>query len=219
MTEAKKNIGSEQPKTLRVIANILSYILHPVFMPTVMTFVLYKLAPVSFAGVTFEQFKMWMISVGVTTLFFPLFTILLLKGLGFAKSFHMETTRERIVPLMATMVFYFWASHVFNNITSPLILKVLLLGSFWGIIVLFMINIFVKVSLHTAAAGGMIGILLVLMMTSPVNMVLPFFVALIIAGLMGTIRLILKAHTPAEVWLGYIVGILVQLGAYWYMKP
>jgi hypothetical protein len=208
----------QQPKTLRLIANILSYVLHPVFMPTLMAFVLYKLAPVSFAGVTFPQFRMWLLSIGFTTLFFPLFTVILLKGLGFAKSLHMETAKERIVPLMATMIFYFWASHVFNNISSPLILKVLLLGSFWGTIVLFMINIFVKVSLHTAAAGSMIGILLVLMMISPVNMVLPLFIALIIAGLMGTIRLILKAHTPAEIWLGYIVGLLVQLGAYWYMK-
>lgn len=214
MTETKQT--SQQPKLLRIIANILSYVLHPVFMPTVMTLVLYKLSPISFAGVTLAQFKMWLLSIGITTLFFPLFTVVLMKGLGFAQSLHMETTRERIIPLMATMIFYFWASHVFNNIPSPLIIKVLLLGSFWGIIVLFMINIFVKVSLHTAAAGGMIGILIVLMKISPVNMVIPFFIALFIAGLMGTIRLILKAHTPAEVWLGYIVGLLVQLGAYWY---
>jgi hypothetical protein len=209
---------SQQPKALRAVAMVLSYILHPVFMPVVMTFVLYKLSPVSFAGVTRGQLNMWLLSIGITTLFFPLFTVLLMKGLGFAKSFHMETTRERIVPLMATMIFYFWASHVFNNITSPLIIKVLLLGCFWGTIVLFMINIFVKISLHTTAAGGMIGILIVLMMISPVNMMIPFFASLFIAGIMGTMRLILGAHTPAEVWLGYIVGILEQLGAYLFMR-
>jgi len=215
MTETKQ---TQQPKALQVLASILSYILHPVFMPLVMTLVLYELSPVSFAGVTVSQLKMWLLSIGITTLFFPLFTLLLMKGLGFAKNFHMETTRERIIPLIATMIFYFWASHVFNSIPSPLIIKVLLLGSFWGIIVLFMINIFVKISLHTAAAGGMIGVLLVLMMISPVNIILPFFLALFIAGIMGTIRLILRAHTPAEIWLGYIVGILVQLGAYLYLR-
>jgi hypothetical protein len=212
---------SQQPKALRSVAMFLSYVLHPVFMPTVMTWVLYKLSPISFAGLTLADIKVWLFRIGYITLFFPLFTVLLLKAVGFAKSFRMETIQERIAPLMATMIFYFWASHVADSISSPhtpLILEVLLLGSFWGIIVLFMLNIFVKVSLHTAAAGGVIGILIVLMMISPVNMVIPFFIALIIAGLIGTLRLILNAHTPAEVWLGYIVGLLVQLGAYWFMR-
>jgi membrane-associated PAP2 superfamily phosphatase len=72
--------------------------------------------------------------------------------------------------------------------------------------------------MHAVAAGGMIGILVVLMILSPVSMVLPFFAALIIAGIIGTARMLLGAHTRAEIWLGYIVGIVVQLGAYWYMK-
>jgi len=217
MTEAL--IHSQQPKGLRIIANILSYVLHPVFMPTIMTAVIYWLWPLSFAGVTVQQFRMWLLSIGITTAFFPLFTLLLMKGLGFLNSFRLETTRERIIPLMATMIFYFWVSHVFNNIPSPLIIKVLLLGNFWGIIALFMFNIFVKISLHTTAAGSIVAIFLLMVMISPVNMLLPFFIALIIAGIMGTIRLILAAHTPAEIWLGYITGFLVQLGAYWYMKP
>ena len=41
------------------------------------------------------------------------------------------------------MIYYFWVSHVFNSmpgVVVPLVLKVLLLGNFWGIIVLFIIN-------------------------------------------------------------------------------
>ena len=64
----------------------------------------------------------------------------------------------------------------------------------------------------------MIGILLVLMMTSPVNMTLPLFVAIAVAGIIGTARMILGAHQRGDIWLGYIIGILVQLGAYAYMK-
>jgi hypothetical protein len=81
-----------------------------------------------------------------------------------------------------------------------------------------MINIFTKISMHTAAAGGMIGIIIVLMISSPANMVLPLFIAILIAGIIGTARLILGMHQKGDIWLGYIVGILVQLGAYVYMK-
>jgi len=153
-TRAHTNNQPQGTSTLQSIANLLSYVLHPVFMPLLITFVMYKLAPASFAGYTQKQIGLWFASIGFTMVFFPLFTMLLLKGLGFLKSFKMESTKDRIVPLMATMIFYFWASHVFNNIPSPNLIKILLMGCFWGTIVLFMLNIFVKVSLHTSAAGG-----------------------------------------------------------------
>lgn len=209
-----------QPKALRVVAEILSYVLHPVFFPLVMAFALYKLAPAGFMVAGDRQVMLWFISIGVTGVFFPLFAVFLMKQLDLINSYKMESTKERIIPLMASMIFYFWLSHVFNSIPSnpPLILKVLLLGNFWGIILVFLANIFVRISMHTAAAGSMVGIIIVLMMLSPVNMAVPLFVSLGIAGLIGSARMILGVHERGDIWLGYIVGISVQLGAYWYMK-
>jgi len=217
--QVTETIGEKKQKqtVLRVLAAIASYVFHPVFMPTVMAIALYKLAPANFAGVDNANFTKMLLPITINTLFFPLLATLLIKATGFIESIHMHNTRDRIIPLLASMIFYFWAYNVFKNIHAPLLLRVLLLGSFWGVIVVFMINIFVKISMHTAAAGSMLGILMVLMFISPVNMVLPFFIALIIAGIIGTARMALGAHTSAEIWLGYIVGILVQLGAYWYL--
>jgi hypothetical protein len=214
---------SNQPKVLRALAHIISYIFHPVFMTTLITVALYQLAPVSFAGVSKSEMGMLLIRIAYTTIFFPLLTMLLLKGLGFIESIHMHDLKDRIIPLIAIMIYYFWAyqvaknSHGSRDIDYPFILRVLLLGSFWAVICLFMISIFVKISMHTAGMGGLVGILLVLMISGPVNMIVPFFIALVLAGLVGTARLILNAHTPAEIWLGYIIGILVQLGAYFYL--
>lgn len=210
-----------QPKFLRVLASFVSYICHPVFMPIIMTITLKMLWPNGFAGVQPKQWGLWLINIGSTAVFFPLVSILIMKPLGFISSLHMPTARERTGPLMAVMTFYFWVSHVFNSMPGvdvPLILKVLLLGNFWGVIVLFIVNIFTKVSMHTAAAGGMLGIFIVLMIVSPVNLIYPFFVAMAIAGIIGTARLILGVHHRGDVWLGYAIGILVQLGAYLYMK-
>ncbi len=82
---------------------------------------------------------------------------------------------------------------------------------------IFMVNIFVKVSMHTTAAGGMLGLVIVLMIISPVNMAVPLFIALLIAGLVGTARLLLGAHKRGDVWLGYLIGIIVQVAAYFYL--
>jgi PAP2 superfamily len=211
--------GTES-KPLRFLANVVSVICHPVFFPIVMAYVLYLLEPAAFMGASTKQLGLWFISIAVTAVFFPLFSIALMKPLGFIASFHMKTARERTIPLMSTMIFYFWVTHVFNNIPNnpPLALKVLLLGNFWGIIAIFMINIFTKISMHTATAGAMIGIIIVLAMSSTANMTVPLLVSIVIAGIIGTARMLLGAHERGDIWLGYIIGVLVQLGAYLYMK-
>ncbi len=107
---------------------------------------------------------------------------------------------------------------VVKNGQAPLTIRVLILGAFWGVIVVFIANIFTKVSMHTAAAGGVLGIVLVVMMVSHINLFLPLLLALLIGGLIGTARIVLQAHRPSEVWLGYLIGVLVQLAAYWYLK-
>lgn len=214
-------VQGSRSKPLRSLAKVASYVFHPVFMPGVMAYILYILtADTEFAGIPKESFYRWLAMIVLNTAFFPLFTVALLKGLGFIKSIHMTEQRDRIIPLIACMIFYFWANFVIGNPLSgaPLILHTLTLGSFWGIIAVFMVGIFYKVSMHTAAAGGMLGILLVLMLISPVNMVMPLFIGLIIAGIIGTARMILGAHRIWEIWLGYFIGIAVQVTAYLYLR-
>lgn len=203
---------------MRTVANIISVICHPVFMPLVMAIVIYKLAPAGFTGMKDKQVMLLFMSIGVSTLFFPLFTVGLMKALGFVSSVKLPTTRERTIVLIAIMTFYFWISHVFNNIPgSPYAFKVLLRGNFWGLILVFLANVFTRVSMHTAAAGGMVGILTVLLIISSANMILPLFVGIVIAGIIGSARLALGAHQRGDVWLGYIIGIVAQLGAYLYI--
>lgn len=210
---------NNQPKALRVLAEIISYVFHPIFMPLVMSVVLWKLQPSVFAPFIATT-KTWLLIIAISTLFFPLFTIFLMKQLDFLSSYKMPTAKDRIAPLLAIMIFYFWISHVFNSVPGavPLILKVLFLGNLWGLVVVFIVNIFTKISMHTSVAGGMIGIIIVLMKIGPGNMLLPLFVAIILAGIMGTARMILGAHQRGDIWLGYIIGILVQIGAYFYMR-
>lgn len=217
--EAVEVKAGSQSKPLRAVASFLSFVFHPVFMPPVMALVLFMLArDTAFAGVPEKNFYMWLIMLTLNTVGFSLLTVALMKGLGFIKSIYMTDPKDRIMPLIGIMIFYFWANHVLSNTEGvPVILHTLTLGSFWGIIAIFIVSIFLKVSMHTAAAGSMLGLMMILMFTSPVNMVLPFFIALLIAGIIGTARMILGAHKIWEVWIGYIIGFLVQVCAYWYL--
>lgn len=187
-------------------------------MPTVMAIIVTYLNRTGFIAWNQQQRMQIWGNIALNTLFFPLITTLLLKAVGFIESIHMRTSKDRIMPLIATMIFYFWAYLIMKNLNVPLILKVLTLGAFWGVIVVFILNIFLKVSMHASAAGGAIGLILVLMMYSHTNLLLPLLLTVLVAGLIGTARMILHAHKPVEIWIGYFVGIVVQLAAYLYLK-
>lgn len=210
-----------QNKVLKFLANLISIICHPVFMPVVMAFVLYKINTSSFSNISDQKMYQWLGILALNTIFFPLVTVFLLKRLNFIESITLKTSKDRIIPLIATMIFYFWAYMVFKNFKpptiAPQILKIFLLGNFWGIICVFMVNIFKKVSMHAAAAGSMMGILVVVMIISRVNIFVALMVAIVVAGIIGTSRLVLRAHTQGEIGIGYVIGIVSHLAAYYYL--
>ncbi len=206
------------PPWLRAIATLISYVFHPVFMPVLLSIALWRLMPADFAAIPQKTLTFRLISLASTTIFFPLLTVALLKALGFLRSIHMRVSKDRVIPLIATMTFYFWAQQVFSHQPdTPKIINILLLGSFWGIILLFIGSIFFKISMHTTAAGGAIGIMTVLLFLSSFNMLAALLLTIVVGGIVGSARLVLREHTPAEIWMGYIIGFLVQLGAWGYI--
>lgn len=205
-------------KGLQLPAKVISYLFHPMFMPIVMAVIISYLNKSEFVAISPAQRGSLLINIGMNTIFFPLITTLLLKALGFIESIQLRNSKERIIPLIATMIFYFWNYWSIKHMTAPLSLNVLMLGAYLGVIAVFMANIFLKVSMHTAAAGGAIGIVIVLMMIGNYNLLIPLLLTMLIGGIIGTARMVLQAHRPGEIWLGYLIGVLVQLGAYWYLK-
>src|SRR4051812_45930547 len=101
---------------LRGIASFISYIFHPVFMPVLLSVVIWRIQPAAFAGMTHQTLVFRLITMVMLTVFFPLLTVVLLKALGFLKSIHMRVSNDRVIPLIATMTFYFWAQQVFSHL-------------------------------------------------------------------------------------------------------
>lgn len=212
--ENKVQLGNSY---LNILSRFVSWIFHPVFMPVAMVIFLSFISPENVRALDNNQKMQWLGNIIVNTLFFPMVATFLMKALGFIESIHMRNAKDRIIPLIATMIFYFWAYQVFKNINSPFLLRVFLLGNFWGLILVFLVNIFLKISMHTAAAGGAIGIVIVCTIIGKVNIIFPLLGVVFIAGLIGTARIILKAHKQIEIWIGYFVGILAQVAAYWFL--
>ena len=75
-------------------------------------------------------------------------------------------------------------------------------------IICALINVWWKISTHTAAIGGVAGALFVFGEFFGFNPVWWLSVVFILAGLLGTSRMILRQHSLAQVVAGFLVGVV-----------
>lgn len=205
-------------KGLKLPARIISIIFHPIFVTFGTAMLLYWLQKPEYISIQ-NKYPFFIGFLLLNLVVLPLVSTLLMKALGFIGSITMKNPRDRIIPLIATMIFYFWAYNVAKNTNpeAPFYMRVYLLGSFWGIIMIFLINIFFKISMHTTAIASTVGILLLMILQLKTDILWIIVASIILAGIIGTSRLILKEHLPFELILGYITGFLVQVGAYYFL--
>lgn len=201
-----------QPLIARWFANIASFIFHPLFIPVYVTLFLAFDHPFLFAGYA-EIAKIKLVAtVIVNFAFFPAVTVFLCWRLGFINSIKMNTQKERLIPLAATMIFYFWGWYVLRGLNEvPDLFKQFLLGSFITIIAAWLTNIYFKVSLHGLAMGGLVAFIAILVYSADGGSGQYLVFALLIAGAVCTARLVLSSHKPFEVYSALIIGVLAQV--------
>lgn len=147
-------------------------------------------------------------------IFFPLITVLLLKALRFINSVYLHTQKDRIIPYIASGIFFFWSYQVFKNQTQyPVILTSFILSVFLSASAALLANIYFKISMHAIGMGGIIGLFLVIMLQNTMLMTVPLSIAFIIAGIVCTSRMIVSDHQPKEIYAGLLLGIACQFVA------
>jgi hypothetical protein len=124
----------------------------------------------------------------------------------------MDTQKERIIPLAAAMIFYFWCWFVLKaNGGIPEVFRQFLLGSFITIIGAWLANIAFKVSLHALAAGGMFCFMMLLVFNVDGGSAQYFALSVAAAGFICSSRLIISSHKPFEVYIGFLIGVISQI--------
>ncbi len=197
---------------LRFFAHVVSYVFHPLFITTYVMGFLIFLHPEAFAGFEHKAKVLKFLHILIMTAIFPAFAVFLLWRLKFVESMLLRTEKERIIPYIITMIFYWWSWNVFKHLTdSPPVTVNFLLGSFLAICGAWFANIYFKISMHAVGVGGLIGFVLLYSFQDPFASGLYICIVLLIAGLVCTSRLILSAHNGFQVWMGLFVGILAQI--------
>ena len=200
----------------RIFGQFISIVFHPLFIPGYITAFLLYLHPFAFAGENSWYKSIKLLSVLISTAFFPAFTVLLLRMLGFAKSITLDSRKDRIIPIIASMIYYFWIFYVSKNQPdNPSELVQMLCAVFISSIIALTVNNFIKISLHTIAMGILASFFIYISWESLIPMGLPLAVALFIAGLTGTARFMVSDHSNEELIWGYISGTVSMFIAVW----
>lgn len=210
-------IASHSPSVVvRALASFISYLFHPLFIPIYLIYWLIFLHPTAFVG--FSEGHNWQtltISI-INLLVFPLFSTLLLKALGFVSSIQLKTQKDRIIPLIASGIFFFWCYLVFKEqIQYPRMLVILVFGMFLASSAALLANIYLKVSIHAMGVGGLLGFLIWMAWFGNVMLAGPIMLAVLVAGLVMSARLALQAHRPREIMIGFLLGLLAQWVSVW----
>ncbi len=210
-------IGSKSevvvPKSKRAIgeklALVLSGLLHPVFIMTYGIALLFVYT--DFQYIFARQFGRFIYPVLVFSCLIPVACIVVFKRSGYLSDYAMSKKEERGLPLVVTLVsyfvlfFYFYKAGLYTWFLAILLVPIVLM------LITGAINIYYKISAHMLGMGALIGtVFSVCYNIKGLNPYLLFMILIILAGALGVSRLVLKRHTPMQVYLGFLVGLVVS---------
>ncbi len=215
MRERQLRYLNHFPKFLIRIAMGISILFHPLLILLYAFLILAWCNPFLFGVHSFVKVfqhqvnTMLFIWLAIFSFAVPMLAIFMMRALGFVSSMSMPKRMERIGPYIVVGFLYMIIFVNFNNNPGvPGELRLFSLGATIGLFMAFFINLFTKISMHTVGMGGLAAMVLIAISRSYVSNEYVFVLTLFACGLVGTARLMLSAHEPADVYGGYFIGVL-----------
>jgi hypothetical protein len=195
---------------LNLLANLISYLLHPVFIPT---YAVYLLLNNSAFKINEKLGILIYAVVFLNTCLLPLFSTLLMKKFGLVSTMEVNHQRERNMPYLITFIFYLSTWWLLAKAPLPPVVAQIMLGAAIAVLLTAVINFKIKISAHMVGIGGLTGAFLMLGFNGLHDYTLFVIISFLVAGIVAWARLQLLAHKENEIYWGFILGVLCQIGA------
>ena len=194
------------------LSKFISIVFHPIFMPLLALHLTLESLPSM--ALIISQYLNYIYSVVICcTIILPLLSIFFLIKAGRVSSLEMSNYKDRSLPLFRTVI---WMSLGLYMLNHPLIYAPLLKAELFGaiLIILFaaIISKFWKISLHLLAIGGVVGVFIALQLIEGgvLHLLLIF---ILLSGVLAVARIDQKAHNHTQVYVGFLLGVSVELAA------
>ncbi len=190
------------------IAQAVSYIVHPLLMPLLgLLFILTSGTYLSLMPM--EAKKAIMLIVALSTLLLPVSVLPFLYYQKLITHYTIPKRSERLTPLFLTTAFYLFCYIVLRRLGAPQAIQHFIMACTVALFMASIIHIKWKISLHMIGLGGIIGLISYFGYLYTLNTSGALIIAIFLAGIVGSARLILEAHTQNQIYSGFLLGFSI----------
>ncbi|MCK0155607.1 hypothetical protein MWU65_00335 [Cellulophaga sp. F20128] len=188
---------------------IVSSIFHPLFTPILGVLCYFKITPKYY---TLNVLSGNILPIFILTVIVPIVCFLILRNIGLVTSYDLPTIKERKYPYYINLALLLMVVYkvIPNNYTEELFFFFLglLTATFSSAVLLFFKF---KSSMHLMGMGTLVMFLINLSIHFEINIIFAIAIGILSTGLVASARLYLKAHTTAEIIIGFLIGAISQL--------
>ena len=196
-------------KNIILAARIMSMIFTPFYLPLVGLVALFLFSYMSLLPLAYKL--PMLLTVYISTILMPSLLIHLYRRFQGWTSKELGRKERRIVPYLISILCYFGCFFLMEYRNTPRVISIILVAALVIQMVCALINVWWKISTHTAAIGGVAGGLGVYSIAFSFNPIWWLAFVILLAGMVGTARMILRQHTLAQVVAGFLVGVVCAL--------
>jgi membrane-associated phospholipid phosphatase len=199
----------KRDKTIILTARVVSLVFTPSYLPILGLIALFTL---SYLRLMPWRYKLQvLIIVYLFTVLLPTALIHLYRRYQGWTLIQLGNKERRMVPYVISILCYFACAYWMDYLHIPHFMSNIVTAALFIQIVCALINVWWKISAHMAAIGGVAGALFVFAEVFAFNPVWWHCLVFVVAGILGTSRMILRQHTLLQVVVGFLVGIVCAI--------
>lgn len=205
MFPEKQKAAERQRRMILLMARYISIIFTPFYLPLMGLIALFLFSYLRMMPWPYKIFML--LTVYGFTILLPTTLIHVYRryqGWSLLKLFSRE---GRMIPYAISIASYVTCFYIMNAMHFPHFMSSIVVAAIAVQTVCAMINNFWKISTHTAAIGGTCGAVVAFSFIIGFNPLWWFCILIILAGVVGTGRMILRLHSLGEIVGGYLVGL------------
>lgn len=194
---------------MKTFQEIISYIFHPLFTPLIGTLSYFVLTP-KYSPINLQSGNI--LPIFILTIIIPIISYFILRNIGVVNTVFMPTLQERKYPLyinIALLLMVIYKVIPYNYTSELYFFFVGLICAYFSSLLLLFFNF--KSSMHLISMGSLVMYLISLSVHFEINITFALCFFTIATGLVASSRLYLKAHSKAEILVGFLVGVTSQL--------
>lgn len=187
----------------------ISYIFHPLLMPFIGVVFFFSKSP---RHLPENIIKAKLIALFLLSIVLPILIFYLLKSLKQVKTIYLQSTKERILPLILNCIIIGYLSFTVFPANEFIELYYFFIGMIFSSMTCLILAILkFKASIHMIASTGILMFFIALSIYYSINIIGTIALLFVLIGAIATSRLHMNVHSVAELIVGVFVGIIPQL--------